>query len=54
MWEIIQTPEFDSWNSLLSESTREDIYANIKVLSVFGPGLGRPRVDSIKNSKHIT
>ena len=50
MWQILQTEEFENWNLNLPESIKEDIFANTRVLSVHGPSLGRPRVDTIKNS----
>ena len=52
MWQILQTEEFENWNLNLPESVKEDVFANTRVLSVHGPSLGRPRVDTIKNSKH--
>ncbi len=52
MWEILQTEEFEEWFSDLKDSVKEEIYANINVLSVHGPTLGRPRVDTVKNSNH--
>ncbi|TGM57149.1 type II toxin-antitoxin system RelE/ParE family toxin [Leptospira vanthielii] len=52
MWQILQTEEFEDWLTTLNESTKEDIFANVTVLGVHGPSLGRPRVDTIKNSSH--
>jgi hypothetical protein len=50
MWQILQTEEFGEWLLTLNETCNEDIYANVTILSVHGPSLGRPRVDTIKNS----
>jgi hypothetical protein len=36
-----------------SESVRRQTYSLIEVLTVFGPQLGRPRVDTLKGSKHL-
>ena len=52
MWQILQTEEFEDWLSTLNESAKEDIFANVTVLGVHGPLLGRPRVDTINNSSH--
>ena len=35
-----------------SASVRRQTYSLIEVLTVFGPQLGRPRVDTLKGSKH--
>ena len=48
MWQILQTEEFGEWLLNLNETSNEDIYANVTILSVHGPSLGRPRVDTIK------
>jgi hypothetical protein len=52
VWQILQTREFEEWLSTLNEPVKEDIFANVTVLSFHGPSLGRPRVDTIKNSNH--
>ncbi|EMJ85358.1 type II toxin-antitoxin system RelE/ParE family toxin [Leptospira meyeri] len=52
MWQVLQTEEFEGWLATLNESVKEDIFANVTVLGVHGPSLGRPRVDTIKNSIH--
>ena len=41
-------PEFDA----LDEDVRTEILALSLVLQDFGPRLGRPRVDSLKGSRH--
>ena len=41
-------PEFDK----LPESVRTEILALSRVLQQFGPLLGRPQVDTLKNSRH--
>ena len=41
-------PEFDN----LDEEVQNEILALMGVLKVFGPGLGRPRVDTLKGSRH--
>ena len=41
-------PEFDA----LGEDVRREILALARVLQEFGPQLGRPRVDTLKGSRH--
>jgi hypothetical protein len=41
-------PEF--WQ--YSEAVRRHVYLLIEILKEFGPQLGRPRVDTLKGSKH--
>jgi hypothetical protein len=41
-------PEFD----LLAQGVRNEVLALARVLQEFGPQLGRPRVDTLKGSRH--
>jgi hypothetical protein len=41
-------PEFEA----LDEAVQDELLAHISVLEVFGPRLGRPRVDTLKGSRH--
>ena len=41
-------PEFRQY----SETVRRHVYSLIEMLKTFGPQLGRPRVDTLKGSKH--
>ena len=41
-------PEFDE----LHEDVRSEILAHARLLQQFGPRLGRPRVDTLKDSRH--
>lgn len=41
-------PEFD----VLDEAVQDELLAHITVLETFGPQLGRPRVDTLKGSRH--
>jgi hypothetical protein len=36
----------------LDEAVQDELLAHISVLEVFGPQLGRPRVDTLKGSRH--
>jgi hypothetical protein len=40
------------WISQLDDDAKEAIYKNLLILKDIGPSLGRPHVDSIKQSKH--
>jgi len=54
MWEIRWTEEFEDWivSSAVDKAARSDIRASLLVLREYGPGLGRPYVDTIKGSRH--
>jgi hypothetical protein len=41
-------PEFEA----LDEAVQDELLAHVAVLEVFGPQLGRPRVDTLKGSRH--
>ena len=41
-------PEFDA----LDEAVQDELLAHIALLETFGPHLGRPRVDTLKGSRH--
>ena len=41
-------PEFEE----LAEIVQDELLAHIAVLEAFGPQLGRPRVDTLKGSRH--
>jgi hypothetical protein len=45
-------PEFEAEFSRLSELVRLELLAQARLLEHFGPHLGRPRVDTLKGSKH--
>lgn len=50
-WKVLLDPAFEIW--LLEQETgvRQAITAYAKLLATFGPGLGRPHVDTLKGSK---
>ena len=52
MWDVKQTEEFQLWFEDLDAAAKEDIFASVRVLSEIGPSLGRPRVDTVKLSRH--
>lgn len=43
---------FDSWLAEQDENAQDKILASLLVLSELGPNLGRPHVDTIKESKY--
>ncbi len=51
-WAIEFDEDFSAWFEALELSLREEILASLKVLAALGPALGRPRVDSVKSSRH--
>ena len=52
MWEIKRTEELAKWTKALDEDAREAILKNIIILKEIGPNLGRPYVDTLKQSRH--
>lgn len=51
MWDVEFTNEFAEWWDTLSEAAQDAIAKDVKLLTEYGPGLGRPRVDTVKQSK---
>lgn len=52
MWEIERTDQLAEWINALDEDAREAILKNLIILKEIGPQLGRPYVDTIKQSRH--
>jgi hypothetical protein len=52
VWNVEITDEFLAWFLTLNEGQQDAIRSDIEVLERQGPSLGRPRVDSVKGSKH--
>ncbi|MCK4765183.1 MAG: type II toxin-antitoxin system RelE/ParE family toxin, partial [Candidatus Aminicenantes bacterium] len=52
MWVIERTDEIAEWIIELDDDAREAIYKNLLILKAMGPTLGRPYVDSIKDSRY--
>ncbi|PLM95506.1 hypothetical protein CWN47_10480, partial [Klebsiella variicola] len=50
MWDVETTDTFDAWFELQSRALKEDMLATMLILSEFGPQLGRPYVDTVKDS----
>ena len=51
MWDVEYTDEFERWWDSLNEDEQESVAHDVEILRTVGPGLGRPRVDTIKGSK---
>jgi len=51
MWEVEYTDEFGGWWDSLSAGEQEALAHDVEVLRQVGPGLGRPRVDTVNGSK---
>jgi hypothetical protein len=51
-WIVEIADEFDSEFDALHENVRAEILALSLVLEQFGPQMGRPRVDTLKGSRH--
>ena len=50
-WAVVATEEFEEWMMNLTYQQRSDIQDAIKFLQREGPTLGRPYVDTIRNSR---
>jgi hypothetical protein len=51
-WSVLFHPAFDSEFQALSEAVQDELLAHAKLLELLGPTLGRPRVDTLKGSRH--
>lgn len=51
-WQVTFHEEFASEFEAMREDVQDELLANAKLLEHFGPQLGRPRVDTLKGSRH--
>lgn len=51
-WAIEYTDEFEVWWNALTEDERNAVRFSVELHATDGSGLGRPHVDTVKNSKH--
>ena len=51
-WAVEFDPAFDPEFEALPEDVQDELLAHAKLLETFGPMLGRPRVDTLKGSRH--
>src|SRR5260370_1578833 len=52
IWEIEFHPAFDPEYEELAEEVQDELVAHLSLLEQFGPRLGRPRVDTLNQSRH--
>ncbi len=52
VWDVIFFSEFVDEFDKFSDSVQNEILAHAHLLEEFGPMLGRPRVDTLKGSRH--
>ena len=52
MWAVEMADEFKPELDVLEPAVRREVLALALVLQEFGPQLGRPRVDTLKGSRH--
>ena len=51
-WDILFHDDFASEFATFTEPLQDELLAHAMLLRDFGPGLGRPTVDTLKGSKH--
>ena len=51
-WLILVHEDFDAEFDALPEEVQDEMLAHAKLLEQFGPQLGRPRVDTLNDSRH--
>ena len=51
-WSVLFHDDFVDEFAALAESLQDELLAHALLLRDFGPGLGRPTVDTLKGSKH--
>ncbi len=51
-WEVGFDPAFDPEFDALPTAVQDELLAQAKLLEAFGPALARPRVDTLKGSRH--
>jgi hypothetical protein len=51
-WNVEITDEYEKWFRSLTERQQDAVRADIALLERVGPSLGRPHVDTIKQSRH--
>ncbi len=51
-WRVVLVDEFDAEFEKLPSEVQDSLLAHAKLLGEFGPGLGRPYVDTLKGSSY--
>lgn len=49
-WTLIYLDYYENWLNEQEEELQDEAFAQLEVLKQFGPTLGRPRVDTLKDS----
>ena len=52
-WIVEFVREFENEFEELPEDVQDELLVHAKLLEKFGPTLGRPHVDTLKNSRHV-
>lgn len=52
MWKVEYTDQFNDWYQALDEEDQDAVIARVELLESAGPGLGRPAVDNVHQSRH--
>jgi hypothetical protein len=52
VWAVAFHPEFSLEFERLAAEVQDELLAHAKLIAEFGPTLGRPRVDTLKGSRH--
>jgi hypothetical protein len=51
-WDVEVTDEFRAWWSTLTEDQQDIVQPAVEALAEVGPTLGRPLVDTLRDSRH--
>jgi hypothetical protein len=52
-WDVEYTDYFQDWWNALSAEEQVDVDAKVRLLQQFGPSLGRPHADTVRESRHM-
>jgi hypothetical protein len=52
IWSVLLHDDFHEEVDLMCEGLQDELFAHAKLLTQFGPILGRPTVDTLKGSRH--
>ena len=52
MWLVAFHPEFVAEFAALATAVQDELLAHARLLEALGPTVGRPRVDTLKGSRH--
>jgi len=49
-WNVLLDPDFEKWFFAQEDGLQDSILAFVQILREFGPAMGRPQVDTLKDS----